>query len=389
MIELIHRYHSQLDWSNLAELSHWAIEQGTVIQTIPAPTFEELPRAEWIAKAFEALNLTQIHLDDVANVYGCLIGTESHLPGIMISAHTDTVFDRDTNLTLKYDADMIYGPGLGDNSIGVAGMLAVAKYFQDHQLQPKRTLWFVATTGEEGLGDLRGMKAAYRRIHSQIDAVINLEGLSLGHVYNAGIAVKRLKISAVTGGGHSWLHYGRASALHSISRLAAKIASIKPPVSPRTTYNIGRIEGGTTVNAIAANAALWLDMRSEELTTLDALENQVRAYIREIQNDDPDVSYSIEVVGDRPAGYIPQEHALVQLALEALQIIGIKGIIESGSTDGNVPLSHHKPTVTIGITRGGNAHRLDEYIEKSPVPDGLKQLILLVVSAVNREVSFG
>ena len=209
--------------------------------------------------------------------------------------------------------------------------------------------------------------------------VINIEGLAYGHIYHAGIAVHRLKITAKSEGGHSWLHYGRPSAIHGIMELGAQINRIIPPASPRTTYNIGLVDGGIAINAIATEASLWLDMRSEEQHSLNKLRDQVYLLISAISK--PGLNFEVEVVGNRPAGSISSSHPLVMGALATLSQAGIRGSLETGSTNGNIPLAAGCPTVTIGITRGGNAHRLDEYIEVPPVHAGMKQLIALTLAA--------
>ncbi len=368
-----------IDWSELPQLAQWTLEQGLTIQHIPAPTFEEAARAEYIADQFRQLGLIEITTDDKLNVYGLLKRGNQTQRALMITAHLDTVFAADTPLNTRQDGNVIYGPGLGDNSLGVAGMLALAKTLAERSDFAGCDVWFVATTGEEGLGDLSGMKAAFARLGGQVRAVINLEGMALGHVYCAGIAVRRLHITARTSGGHSWLHFGKPSAIHGIMTLGARIAALETPQSPRTTFNIGMIDGGTTINAIAAEASLWLDLRSEDSKALAALENAVRVEIKRLASEE--LHFEVEVVGDRPAGRISSNHPLIQTALAALSQINIRGSLESGSTDANIPLAHGCPAVTVGVSRGGNAHRLDEYIEVAPITAGLRQLILLTLGA--------
>ncbi|MBI5671198.1 MAG: M20/M25/M40 family metallo-hydrolase [Chloroflexi bacterium] len=380
MKHLIAQLDHSLDWSTLPTLAQAVVEQAIAIQQIPAPTFQELRRAEYVATRFAALGLTQVDTDDRYNAYGLLPGKHRGVPGVMISAHTDTVFPADANLAARAEVGIIHGPGLGDNSIGVAGMLGLANYLQQ-QILPGCDFWFVATSREEGMGDLGGMKAAFNRLKARINTVINVEGMALGHVYRAGIAVRRLHITATAEGGHSWLNFGRSSAIHGIVELGARITTIRPVQSPRTTYNIGMIEGGQSINTIATQAGLWLDLRSEDSAGLAQLEREVMAHVQAVTR--PDLAFGVEVVGDRPAGTIAPEHPLVQGALAALAQVGIQGMLESGSTDANVPLAAGYPAVTIGITRGGNAHRLDEYIETAPVADGLRQLILLALAAAN------
>lgn len=384
MKQLIERFDTQLGWNWMAAIRDWAIAEALKLQQIPAPTFQEEARAQYLKQRFAELNLMEIDIDAEQNVYGLLPGRHRQLPALMISAHTDTVFSADTDLTTRVEGSVIFGPGLGDNCMGVAGMLALAYVLVSQNLIPECDLWFVATSGEEGLGDLRGMRAAYARLCARIGMVINLEGLAFGHVYNAGIAVRRLHITVATKGGHSWLHFGQPSAIHGLVELGSRITRINPAANPRTTYNIGLINGGQSVNSIAAHAQMWLDMRSEAVHSLEALEQNVRDHIHALHQDD--MQFKVEVVGDRPAGAVGADHPLVVGALAALEQVGVRGVLEAGSTDGNISLAAGCPTVTIGITRGGNAHRLDEFIEVEPVGAGLRQLILLALAAAMHQV---
>lgn len=377
MKSYIKTIHSQWNWQILPELANWVIEEAIRIQQIPAPTFNEADRAKYIARQFQQFDLADVTIDTVENVYGRIPGKSSD-KAIMLMAHTDTVFSADTNLAIKRENSVIYGPGLGDNSMGVAGMLGLIKALQENQFVPACDLWFVANSCEEGLGDLRGAKAAFNKLKDKVSAVINLEGLAFGHIYYAGIAVHRLHITATTEGGHSWLHFGRPSAIHTIVNIGAEISKLQFPAQPRTTFNIGMIEGGHAINAISTHAGLWLDLRSVSPTALEHYRQQVYDIIQRAQHDG--VNIQVEVVGDRPAGAIAIEHPLVQGALTTLKEMGVTGALEVGSTDGNVPLSHGCPTVTIGITRGANAHRLDEYIEIQPTQSGMKQLIVLALA---------
>jgi len=383
MKHLVESIDRQLDWHWLPALAEWVIQQALAIQRIPAPTFQEADRAAYLARQYRSLGLQQVELDTVHNVYGLWRGANAAAPAVMISAHIDTVFPPDTNLATRRDGHLIYGPGLGDNSLGVAAMLGLAYALHKGYIASDGNIWFAATVGEEGLGDLCGMKAAFARLKPHIQAVINLEGLAFEHVYHAGIAVRRLHITARAEGGHSWLDFGHASAIHGIVKLGALITSIEAPQSPRTTYNIGIIEGGQSINTIATSAGLWLDLRSEDQTALTHVEEQVRALVESVTT--PDMHFDIEVVGDRPAGHIAVEHPLVQGALAALARLGVQGTLETGSTDGNIPLAAGCPAVTIGMTRGGNAHRTDEYINVEHVPAGLRQLILLALAAASSE----
>ncbi len=381
MKQQIADWNKRIHWNELNDQIEWVVEQGIAIQQIAAPTFSEKVRAEYVAKLFGQFGLQNITVDDLYNVTGLMQGKQPQQAGIMVSAHTDTVFSVSTDLTIRKDNDLIYGPGLGDNSVGVSGMLGLIAIMKKLNIQPACDIWFVANTREEGLGDLGGMKAVFEQLRQRIQYVINLEGMAYGHVYHAGIAVRRLHITAQGEGGHSWLNFGRTSAIHGIIELGAQITRLRPPESPRTTFNIGIIEGGQSINTIAAEAGLWLDLRSEESAALARFEREVRKIVDTASK--PNLTFNIDVVGDRPAGSISTSHALVQAALAALEQTGVKGSLENGSTDANVPLAAGCPAVTIGITRGGNAHRSDEYIEVSPVAGGMRQLLLLTLATTD------
>ena len=375
---------SRFDWAGLPAVAARVIQHAIDIQQIPAPTFDEARRAAFVKARFEALGLEQVYVDELHNVYGCLRGIEPTRSAVLLSAHTDTVFEAATDLTIRRENDLIYGPGLGDNSIGVAGLICLAEMLQERHLTPARDLWFVANTREEGLGDLGGMKAVIERLRGRISCVINVEGMAFGHVYHAGIAVRRLHITASAEGGHSWLNFGRPSAIHGIVQLGAKLTTLQPASTPRTTYNIGLIDGGTSINTIASNDSLWLDLRSEDAEALANLERQARSHIE--ASITPELRFSVEVVGDRPAGSIPHNHLLVQIALGSLDGLGVKGTLETGSTDANVPLSQGIPAVTVGITRGGNAHRFDEYIETAAVGQGMRHLFGVVMATAEAQI---
>lgn len=368
----------------LASQTAFTLDEAVAIQQIAAPTFDEARRAAYVHRRLEQIRgLDNLSIDAVHNVYARLPGSDPSRPAVLVSAHTDTVFSAETSLAIQRDDRQIHGPGIGDNSLGVAVLLAVAASLAAQPRLPA-DIWFVANTREEGLGDLGGIRAALQKIQQsgpRLGCALVLEGMALGRIYHSGIAVRRLKIRCTAPGGHSWLHFGRPSAIHGLMRLGAQIAALRPPESPRTTFNIGVIEGGTSVNSIAAEASLLLDMRSESREMLATLENSVLALTD--ANREPELRFQVEVVGDRPAGAIPRSHPLVMLAQEVIEHIGQRPLFETGSTDANMPLSMGLPAITIGITEGGNAHRLDEYIECGPVQTGLWQTLLLVVGAAS------
>lgn len=356
------------------------VATAIAVQQVPAPTFDEGARAALVYERMQALGLSDIARDELDNVYGRRPGRTDQ-PGVLVSAHLDTVFPHGTNLHVRRQGERIYGPGLGDNSTGVAGMLHLAQVMQQYDLPNERDIWFVANVGEEGLGDLRGMRAAVARLRQQIGAAIVLEGCDFGTLHHQAIGVRRYKIEAIAPGGHSWGNYGAPSAIHVLARLAAQITEIEPPRTPRTTYNIGMIEGGTSVNTIAQHASMLLDMRSVSATALQQLVADVDRLIRQAANERRDVEIRVTTVGDRPSGTIPREHPLVQAAVAAYQSVGATVSYQQSSTDANIPLSQGMPAVCVGLTDGGNAHRSDEFILPANLGRGMQALLLLTLAA--------
>jgi acetylornithine deacetylase/succinyl-diaminopimelate desuccinylase-like protein len=226
------------------------------------------------------------------------------------------------------------------------------------------------------------MRRVCGRLGGTIGVGLVLEGIGLGRVYHAGLGVRRLRVSVSGPGGHSWLHAERPSAAHHLLRIgAALVERIRPPEQPRATFNIGVIEGGTSINTRAAEASLWIDLRAVDAATLGRLEAQAQAVIGEFE-DEAELSVTTEVVGDRPSGALPVGHPLVRAAQAALQVAGYSASPpEVGSTDANALLAAAIPAVCIGITTGGNAHTLDEYIDTGPLATGMRQLTLLALLA--------
>lgn len=356
------------------------LDRTISIQQIPAPTFDEQARAKWVESAYKKIGLSNIERDDMHNVIGWLTPPENNNnPIILVSAHLDTVFPAETDLSLERRGNRIYAPGIGDNSLGVGTVLLLAEVLTEHGISADNiSLGFIANSREEGLGNLDGIRTVVDRLpHDRIQGAIILEGMALGAVYNTGIAVRRLRIKATAEGGHSWLHFGKPSAVHTLTKLCAEIADINVPAQPRTTYNIGEIRGGHSINSIATEAECLLDMRSSNLETLNKLHATVQSLIDQYETDE--VPLSVEIIGDRPSGNLSAEHPLIRMAIKAYQQIGLKPSLEQGSTDANYLLFRNVPATVVGISYGGNAHRLDEFIETEPIEDGVWSLLLLVV----------
>ncbi len=352
------------------------IQLAIDIQQVPAPTFAEAARANFLREIYLKEGLADVEIDKVGNLYGRIKGLDADAAPLVICAHLDTVFPAETDLRVTRDPRRVAAPGIGDNSMGIAGMIGLLWLLRDQKKSPRGDIWLVATVGEEGLGDLYGMREVVNRFEGTPAAYLALEGMALGHIYHRALGVRRYRITAQTQGGHSWGHYGRPSAIHHLAKLIDQLTSLKLPRRPRTTMNIGTFAGGTSINTIAAEAGFELDLRSESPETLAELVETVQALVHAATK--PNITVVAQQIGDRPAGGIPVSHPLVALAEQSLLHVGIEPILTIGSTDANIPLSRGYPTVCLGVTTGEGAHTVREFIDTTYVEDGLRQLLYFV-----------
>jgi len=345
-----------------------------IVQHIPAPTFAEHARAEFVAARLREMGLRDVETDDAPNVYARVAGMGDG-PGLMISAHLDTVFPIETDLSNRREGNQLFGPGICDNSIGVAGLLTLAERLATGRRPLPCDVWFVANAGEEGLGDLHGMRRAVDRLGAQVKGCIVLEGGSdqPWTITHRGLGVRRYQIEVRARGGHSWGAFGEPSAIHVLVRLAEQITRWEAPQSPRTTYNIGVIQGGTSVNSIAEYASLLLDLRSEDAGELNKLIARTTELVT-AANATGNARITATIVGDRPTGEIAPDHPLVAAATHILTDLGVPQPEihhRIGSTDANIPLNRGIPAVTIYLTEGHDAHRVSEWLSLEPLPTGM------------------
>lgn len=350
------------------------VQENIRVCEIPAPSFHEQDRAKYIAKRLQDEGVAEVVVDDVFNVYGRIPGQGGQT--VMLAAHSDTVFPLGTDVTVRREADRLMAPGVRDNSTGVAALITLARIMRELKLTPPGDVILVATACEEGLGDLKGMKRAMEVYKDRVDYVIAVDG-NLGGLIYQGIASRRLKVAVSTSGGHSWGDFGRPSAIHALGRIIAEISRIEVPTKPRTSYNVGVISGGTSINTIAAAAEMLLDMRSVDPIELAKLEEKVRRIIT-AEARGAGVAAEITVVGDRPGGALSPDHVLVQTVRDIQRALGLAPVEEASSTDANIPLSQGIPAVCIGITEGKGAHRLDEYLFTTAMIKGMTQLAAVV-----------
>jgi acetylornithine deacetylase/succinyl-diaminopimelate desuccinylase-like protein len=357
------------------------VEQAIAIQQIPAPTFAEAERAAYIEARFVEIGLVDVAQDELHTVYGRFPALQPNgRSPVIISAHSDTVFPAGTDLTVRREGHLIHGPGIGDNSTGVAGLIALAQSLRLHEIRPLGDIWFVSNVGEEGLGDLCGMRAVVDRFGGEATYLV-VEGGLYGQISHQAIGVERYEIVVRTAGGHSWGNFGRRSAIHELGRLITAVDTLKVPAPPKTTYNVGLIEGGTSINTIAQTAKMLLDLRSEEPQQLAVLVAEIEKLVSKMAKQS-DIAIKMTQIGSRPAGHLRRDAPLVQQAVAALRHVGCQQINTiASSTDANVPLSRGFTAVCIGLTESGNAHRLDEYMDSTCLPAGMSQLLLLTLSA--------
>ena len=315
-------------------------------------------------------------MDSLGNVFARLAGKQKKAKPLIVSAHLDTVFPNSINLQAKKEAGRIVAPGIGDNSLGVAALFGILWSLRERNIELTHDVWFVANVGEEGLGDLRGMRGVVERFDKNVIGYLVLEGLALGHIYHRAIGVRRYRVTAKTAGGHSWSDYGQPSAVHELAALVTQLTAIRLPREPRTTMNVGTFGGGTGINVLASEAKFDLDLRSEDPASLSTLVHQVEELFRFADRDG--VKVLAEIIGQRPAGEIPAEHPLVKLAVNCMHEQGLSGVLTAGSTDANIPLSRGIPAVVMGITTGGGAHTTHEYIDLDPIEKGMDSVVRFV-----------
>ncbi len=319
-------------------------EQKTIV-AIPAPPFKEKVRGEDYMKRLQALGLKDVKMDSEGNVCGIRPGSGKG-PKIFVEAHLDTVFPEGTNTKPVERDGKIFAPGISDNTRGLASMLSVLRAFNTTGIKTVGDVIFCGTVGEEGLGDLRGMKAFFRD-HKDIDASVDLDGARVQEITYLGTGSHRYEIHFKGPGGHSFGAFGRPSAIHAMGRAIAMIADVRTPSEPKTTFTVGVVSGGTSVNAIAAEATMLLDMRSNSQEELLKMERQIMPLLQKAAdaenarwNDPLKITVETKLVGDRPAGSQSPDALIVQAAWMATELIGEKPeLVSASSTNANLPIS--------------------------------------------------
>jgi tripeptide aminopeptidase len=387
------RVHAAFQWFHLHERRVMQWQQELV--SIAAPPFGEGKRAEWLAERFRELKLEQVEIDPEGNVLGCYPGSSNVAgrPCILLSAHIDTVFPFDTPIAPTVEHNRLEAPGACDNGAGVAGLLAVAAALESCSVELPCDLLFSGNVGEEGDGDLRGMRFLYGASpwRERIGANVVLDGAGCDVVVTQALGSRRFLVTVQGPGGHSWTDAGTANPIVVLSRAIAVMSDLVLPASPRTTLNIGTIEGGSSVNAIPERANARFDLRSldaEQLIRLEvelhrAVEDAVASANLASRGKSP-VHFSIERIGDRPAGRLAEESRLLEALLAVDRHLGIRTEQRVASTDANIPLSLGVPALSIGAGGdGGGIHTRSEWYDASGRELALKRILLLLLLALD------
>jgi tripeptide aminopeptidase len=356
------------------------LELTALISAVPSPTGEEAAKSILVERLFATAGLAT-ERDAIGDVVGVIPGRLSP-PAVMsrlvVAAHIDTVFPIGTPLEVKRSADRLTGPGVGDNSVAVAAAIKLADLLRIAGEVPAVDIVLTGNVGEEGLGNLRGIREVLGS-RSDVGAVVALEGHNLGRVTHVAVGSRRFRITVTGPGGHSWGDFGRPNAIHGLSKLIAEFDAIPLPRTPKTTLNVGMINGGVSVNTIAPEASCLLDLRSIDESALRRLSDRVTRLVDRSNRGDA-VVYAAESIGERPAGVVAADSQIVQIAANTLAALGLEPSFDASSTDANVPIAAGIPAVCIGLTTGGNVHRVDEFIDLEPVAKGVAQLALLTLA---------
>ena len=378
------RVRAALDW--FSPNISWVNDQQARITEIPAPPFQEAQRAAAVKELFAETGL-RVQIDKTGNVIAELRGVnEKEI--VIVAAHLDTVFPAGTEVKVHREGSRMTAPGISDNGSGVAALLAMARAAQFAHLKPQRSILFVGDVGEEGEGNLRGMRALVEAYRSKLKAVVVLDGSGTDHVTTKALASRRLEALITGPGGHSWSDFGMPNPINALVRGSVRFINTKVPASPRTTFNIGQIEGGTSVNSVPHEARLKVDIRSESEDELTRLESALRECIAAGVRDETEsahdrskgkLEWKVDLLGSRPGGELAADSALLAALRAADEHIGNQSRIERSSTDANIPLSLGIDAISIGVGgSGGGAHSLQEWYDSAGREAGLKRALLTI-----------
>lgn len=364
-------------------------EEQIEICSIAAPPFGEQARAEYLLRKFGESGLVSAELDSVGNCLALSKGSPSG-PLLVISAHLDTVFPPETDLTVRRSGNRLLAPGISDDCSGLAALIALARVLTTTELETETSILFVGTVGEEGAGNLRGVRHLFSEgvWAGQIATFISLDGAGLDQITNGALGSRRYRIQTRGPGGHSWGDFGVANPVHGLGRAISSLAAYPAPLDPRTTFNVGRIAGGSSINAIPGEASMDVDLRSISEVELLRLDAYFRRSVREAVEQEnsirrkatPPLELSVSLIGERPSGETPADSTIVRMAQEATRALGGTPVLECASTDSNVPIALGIPAITLGAGgTSGNQHTIEEWYDPQDRHLGLRRALLVML----------
>jgi acetylornithine deacetylase/succinyl-diaminopimelate desuccinylase-like protein len=366
------------------------------ICSVPATPFAEHQRAEYLGEKFRELGLSEVTIDEEGNCLGLFRGAAA-TPLIIVSAHLDTVFAKGTDFTVRRERDRLFAPGIADDGCGLVALIAIIQALRAAQIQTEGSILFVGTVGEEGEGNLRGVRHLFTRgewAKRQIDAFLSFDGPGVDRITNRALGSRRYRVEFSGPGGHSWGDFGLPNPVHALGRAISRLAAYPVPRDPRTTFNVGSVEGGTSVNAIPSRASMEVDLRSAAETELRRLDAFFRRAMKEAVDEengvrrpgDPPLKLQLDLIGERPSGETPADSPLVKLAVEATKLLGVEPRLDLSSTDSNLPISLGIPAITLGAGgTAGASHTLAEWYDPRDRDKGLKRALLVILGLVDRD----
>jgi len=388
-IAAVRAVHAAFGWFHTHE--NELRERQMELVRIPAPPFGEEARAEWLRARFSEMGLQDVHVDEVGNVFGLLPGSDPLRPLIALTAHIDTVFPANTPLNIRREGERLYGPGISDNGAGVTGMMAIANAMCAAEVPHAAGVLFIGNVGEEGEGDLRGMRHIFShpRWKDSIGSTIVLDGAATDTLVTQGLGSRRFEVTIHGPGGHSWSDFGMPNPIPVLARAIVKLTQTPLPTDPKTTCNVGVISGGSSVNSIPERASMRVDIRSAHDENIDQVERALREAVAwsiaeahaQTHDHRDHVSYEIKLIGNRPAAELEPDAYILQVMKAVDQHLGNIARQHRASTDANIPMSLHKEAISTGAGgAGGGAHTVHEWYDPAHRELGLKRILLALLA---------
>jgi acetylornithine deacetylase/succinyl-diaminopimelate desuccinylase-like protein len=359
------------------------------VTAIPAPPWAEAARSNWLKGRFEGLGLSDVHQDELGNVFGIRPGTDGKASYFALSAHLDTVFPTETSITASREGSKLYGPGISDNGSGITALLATAGALRDSDIANAAPILFIGNVGEEGEGNLRGMRHIFQQSRwlESIAALVVLDGAGTDTIIAEGLGSRRYEITVRGPGGHSWSDFGVANPIVALARIIDRFSQTTVPSAPKTTFNIGIVQGGTSVNSIPQSATMRVDTRSASVEQLDRLERALHDAVKEGtagaggRKKQEALTAEMQVIGDRPAADLPADSHLLKVIRAVDAQLNNGSRVQRASTDANIPLSLGREAIAIGAGGGGGgAHTVNEWYDPAGRDLGLKRILLLTLA---------